>query len=167
MIKSEQLQEVVNFLKENKSISLIYKDGIKLIFDAKNDIEALRLLDNSPQNFGVLISSDRMANQCINDIPEIAWDMMDYATTPLTLVLDGGQFVSKHFINEDWSLAVQKLEKGPLFELVSKYSKPIAFFNLSKTQPVQSDLNLVMDEIKLKEKIVRIRLNGEVEIIAN
>ncbi|MFT7085421.1 MAG: L-threonylcarbamoyladenylate synthase [Vicingaceae bacterium] len=165
MVNNSKLQEAVKFLKENKCISIEYKDRIKLLFDAKNEIVTS---STSPQKgFVVLISSDRMANQCIKDIPEVAWDMMDYATTPLTLILDGGQFVSKNLLNKDGSLAIQKLEEGPLFELVSKSNKPIACITLDKSQPIQSDFKIVMEENVAKEKIMRIRLNGEIEILAN
>tara|TARA_B110000503_G_C7029454_1_gene363354 strand:- start:100 stop:597 length:498 start_codon:yes stop_codon:yes gene_type:complete len=165
MVNNSKLQEAVKFLKENKCISIEYKDRIKLLFDAKNEIVSS---STSPQqNLVVLISSDRMANQCIKDIPEIAWDMMDYATTPLTLILDGGQFVSKNLIYKDGSLAIQKLVEGPLFELVSKSNKPIACITQDKNQPIQSDFKIVMEENMAKEKIMRIRLNGEIEIIAN
>jgi len=167
MVNSAELHEAVKFLKENKCISIEYSDGIKFIFDSKNDTEALRHLNSLQQKFGILISSDRMANQCIKEIPEVAWDMMDYATTPLTLVLNGGQFVSKHLISEDGSLAIQKLRSGPLFELVSKYGKPLAFFNSDKNQSFKSDFKIVMEQNMVKEKIVQIRPNGEVEIIAN
>ncbi|MDA9312661.1 hypothetical protein N8371_04545 [Vicingaceae bacterium] len=167
MINRGQLKEALRFLKENNCITIEYNDGIKFIFDAKNGTEGLFQLNSPQQDFGILISSDRMANQCIKDIPEIAWDMMDYAITPLTLVLDGGQFVSKHLITEDGSLSIQKLNTGPLFELVSKYGKPIAFFNSDKNHSIQIDFKIVMKQNMVKEKIVRIRPNGEVEIIAN
>ena len=167
MVNNNQLQEAVKFLKENKSILIEYKDRIKLLFDAKNEILDLVHTHSSPYDFVVLISSDRMANQCIKDIPEIAWDMMDYATTPLTLILDGGQFVSKHLINNEGSLAIQKLEEGPLFEIVSKSNKPIACITMDKNHPVPSDFKLIINQNTVKEKIMRIRLNGEIEILAN
>ncbi len=167
MVNSGQLQEVIKFLKENKCISIEHKNGIKFIFDAKNEIEAIRHLHFPQQKIAILISSDRMANQCIKDIPEIAWDMMDFATTPLTLVLDGGQFVSRHLINTNGSLAIQKLDEGFLFEIVLKYNKPIACINLDKKQLIQSDFNFVIDQNMKQEKIMRVRLNGEIEILAN
>ena len=166
-MNNDQLKKAVNFLRNGKSISIEYKDKSQLLFDAKNEELAKTNSKFEQQNFTILISSDRMANQCIKDIPEVAWDMMDYTTTPLTLILDGGQFVSKNLINKDGSLAIQKLENGELYNLVSKFNKPIASFTLDPNVKIQSDYKLIIEQNKINEKIMRIRLNGEIEIIAN
>ncbi len=166
-MNNDQLQKAVEFLRNNKCISIDYKDKSYLLFDAKNEELAKSFLSVSANKLTILIGSDRMANQCIKDIPEVAWDMMDYATTPLTLILDGGQFVSKNLINKDGSLAIQKLENGELYDLVSKFNKPIACLALDQNENIPSDYKLINKQNKVKEKIMRIRLNGEIEILAN
>jgi len=167
MVNNDQLQKAVAFLRKGKSISIEYNDKVQFLFDAKNEEIAKAFPTSVTSPFAVLISSDRMANQCIKDIPEVAWDMMDYTTTPLTLVLDGGQFVSKTLINKDGSLAIQKLETGVLYNLISKFNQPIACITLNKKQQIESDFKIILAQNILQDKIIRIRLNGEIEIIAN
>jgi tRNA A37 threonylcarbamoyladenosine synthetase subunit TsaC/SUA5/YrdC len=167
MVNNIELKKAVDFLKKKKCISIEYNDNVQFLMDAKEEVVTESQLNLTTENFTLLISSDRMANQCIKDIPEVAWDMMDYATTPLTLILDGGQFVSKRWINEDGSLAIQKNTKGILHDLVAMYNKPIACFQFSKEDQIPSDFKIMVKQSMIQEKIIRIRLNGEIEILAN
>lgn len=167
MKKKEQLQKALEALKNNKTVSFQYTNKTLLLFDSKNEAMAEELKNTKVLHRAVIISSDRMANQCIKDIPEVAWDMMDYATTPLTLILDGGQFVAKSILNEDNSIALQKVTEGDLFDLVTKNNKPLACYFLQNPSAVHSDTQVQMNEKLADQKIIRIRLNGEVEIIAN
>ena len=167
MKKKEQLQKALETLKENKTVSFQYTNKTLVLFDSKNEAMAEKLNNSKVQHRAVIISSDRMANQCVKDIPEVAWDMMDYATTPLTLILDGGQFISKPLLHADASIALQKVTEGDLFELVTKNNKPLACYFFQNPTDFDSDFQVQMNEKLADQKIIRIRLNGEVEIIAN
>ena len=163
----EQVKEATDLLKNKKSISIKNNGNGWLLFDAKNDSLGLQCNELSLTNFSILISTDRMANQCVKDIPEVAWDMMDYATTPLTLILDGGQFVSKSLINSDGSISIQKVTEGILFDIVNRCNRPIACVKRKHIPTIEPDLALTIKSVKLNQKIMRVRLNGEIEIIAN
>ena len=49
---------------------------------------------------------DRM-QRYFRHIPDVAWDLADYATSPLTLILDGADGVAPNLIAEDGSLGMR------------------------------------------------------------
>lgn len=130
-----------------------------------------------------LVNNDRLMNLCIGDIPSVAWDMIDMADRPLTLVLDKGQYVANNVINNDGSLGIRKVKSGIIEKVIHRLGRPIistsANFNTYKTPKGFSDIDKELmksvDYIcpiefqpKTKNsasKIIRIRLNGEVEIL--
>ncbi|MBL4709343.1 MAG: threonylcarbamoyl-AMP synthase [Flavobacteriales bacterium] len=183
----EAISETVEHLKKGEII-LFPSDTIwGLSCDATN-VEAVdRLIQlkgrAQHKSFIVLVNSDRMINQCIKDTPEVAWDMIDYTEEPLTLVLDDGQFVAPNAINQDGSLGIRKVQRGAINTLLSKFNKPIISTSANFSgklsaltfQEIDSELKNQVDytfpleqKSKIKthaSKIVRIRSNGEVEIL--
>ena len=85
----------------------------------------LTALKGRPENksFIVLINSDRMINQCIKDMPEVGWDLMDLSDSPLTMVLEGGQFVAPNVINKDGSLGVRMVKSGSIYQLIRQFQQ--------------------------------------------
>lgn len=183
----DAISEAVEHL-HNGGIILFPSDTIwGLSCDATNTEAVDRLIQlkgrAQHKSFIVLVNSDRMINQCIKDTPEVAWDMIDYTTTPLTLVLDGGQFIAPNAINQDGSLGIRKVQQGAINSLLSQFRKPIISTSANFSgkpsaltfQEIDPELKKLVDYIfpleqksKTKSqasKIVRIRSNGEVEIL--
>jgi len=183
----EAIQKGVEHLK-NGELILFPSDTIwGLSCDATN-IEAVEKLieikgRSEEKSFIVLVNSDRMINQCLKDFPEVVWDMIDLADKPLTLVLDGGQYVAPKVINKDGSLGLRMVKSGPIFDLIQKFNKPIISTspNFSDT-PTPLSFNKIEEKIKQKvaytypfmqnqtnspspSKIVQIKSNGQVKIL--
>lgn len=187
MEKKEALNTTIEHLKKG-GIILFPADTIwGLSCDATNEeavkkIAQLKGRDDS-KSFIVLLNSDRMVNQCFKDVPEVAWDMMDFAEGPLTLVLDGGQYVASSVINKDGSLGIRKVSSGDIHDLIYKFNRPIVstsanfsgkaspllFSEIDEKLKSKVDfiypLNRSNDKKSTPSKIVRIKTNGEVEIL--
>lgn len=135
------------------------------------------------QSFIVLVNNDRLLNQCIGDIPSVAWDMIDMAASPLTLVLDKGQYVADNVINKDGSLGIRKVKSGPIEKLIYRFGKPLVSTSANFTGDVspknfqgihpqlKSKVDFIYPDSSISQqttkasKIVRIKSNGEVEIL--
>lgn len=184
---NEAIETCVEHLKNGKII-LFPSDTIwGLSCDATN-IEAVEKLiqlkgRSEDKSFIVLVNSDRMINQCLQDFPEVVWDMIDLADKPLTLVLDGGRYVAPKVINKDGSLGLRKVKSGPIFDLITKFNKPIVSTSPNFSgAPTPLSFNEIDEELKQKvsytfpymqaqtnsmspSKIVRIKSNGQVNIL--
>lgn len=97
--------------------------------DATNPEAVEKVIDlkgrSEDKSFIVLIHSDRLLYQCIKEIPEVVWELFDLASSPLTIVLNTGQFVAPNVINKDGSLGIRMVKSGSSFELLKAYNKPI------------------------------------------
>lgn len=125
---------------------------------------------------------DRM-QRYFRQIPDVAWDMADYATTPLTLILDGANGVAPNLIAEDGSLGMRVTREEFSRQMCYKFQKPIVSTSANISgEPAPRCFADISEEIKShvdyivqfrrgekapKEasKIVKIKLDGEVTII--
>ena len=67
---------------------------------------------------------DRM-QRYFRHIPDVAWDLADYATSPLTLILDGADGVAPNLIAEDGSLGMRVTREEFSRQLCYRLQKPL------------------------------------------
>lgn len=72
-----------------------------------------------------MVASDFMLEQHIKEIPEVAYDIMDLSTKPVTIVYDNPKGVSKNLIAEDNTLAIRVVKDKFCQYLINKFKKPI------------------------------------------
>jgi len=72
-----------------------------------------------------LVSDFKMLNQYIQEIPEIAYDLLKHATKPTTVIYDRPLHVSKNLISKNNSLGVRVVRESFAGLLVKKFKKPI------------------------------------------
>jgi L-threonylcarbamoyladenylate synthase len=187
MNEKEAIEQAVAKLKAGEVILCPSDTIYGLSCDATNDEAVEKIMQlkgrSASKSFIVLVNSDRMVNQCIKEIPDVAWDMMDLAEKPLTLVMEATSFISKKAINQDGSLGIRMVKSGSCYELIKRFNKPI----ISTSANISGEATpLSFDEItrEIKEnvafayppklanglsnspsKIVRIQANGEIEIL--
>lgn len=155
--------------------------------DATNDeaidrIFALKKRDPN-KSFIILINSNAMLNNCVKEIPEVVWDLVDFSTSPLSIVMDQGQYVSKKALHPNGSIAFRWIKEGYCYDLLNKFRKPIISTspnfsgepspaNFADVNPeIKAAVDFVVPEAYGKNmtgkasKIIKVRNNGEVEII--
>lgn len=93
------------------------EDAVKKIFALKQRAESKSMI--------VLVNGERMMHQVFNEIPEVAWQILDYAEKPTTLILDKPKNVAKNLIAEDNSLAVRMVKEPFCYKLMERMKKPL------------------------------------------
>ena len=71
----------------------------------------------------------------IRNVPEVAWDVMNYATKPTTVILDGATGLASNLIAEDGSVAVRITKEEFSKELCYRMQKPIVSTSQSPKYP--------------------------------
>lgn len=147
-------------------------------------IEKIRELKGRDQkkSFIVLVNSDRLFNQCTAEVPEVAWDLIDNATSPLTLVVPASNFLPE-VLRPEQMVAVRFVKEGYAYDLINRLNRPIvstsanlsgeaspqSFAEISETIKAGVDYIVpeIYDESKATRasKIVQLKENGEVVII--
>lgn len=125
----DEINTIVSYLQEGKTI-LYPTDTIwGLGCDPANDAAVLKLYNIKKREdykaMIVLIGEIGQLYQYVENIPEIAWDIVEFAEKPLTVIYPKGKNVSKHLIGADGSIAI-RLTKDPFCtKIIQKFRKGI------------------------------------------
>ena len=92
-------------------------DAVKRVFEIKKraDSKAMLLLVDS---------ADRLARY-VGDVPAVAWDLIDLATTPLTIIYDGARNVAQNLIASDGSIGIRVTSELFTKELCYRFQKAV------------------------------------------
>jgi len=93
------------------------EEAVKKIFALKQRAESKSMI--------VLVNGERMMHQVFNEIPEVAWQILDFSEKPTTLILDKPKNIAKNLIAEDNSLAVRMVKEPFCYKLMERMKKPL------------------------------------------
>lgn len=148
-------------------------------------IEKIWQIKQRPAEKGliVLISKIEQLSEYVEEVPEIAWDLVDFAEDPLTVIYPKGKNVSTHLLGPDGSIAIRLLKDEFCKGLVYRYQRaivstsanisgspsPIDFQSVDPEIKDQVDYILQPEMLKPKgvkpSKIVKLGLGGEFTMI--
>lgn len=122
----------------NKAIGILEKGGLILYptdtlwaigCDATNDAAIQKIHQLKKQKTGApmvcLVANDAMLEKHVEKVPDLAYDLMDLAAKPTTIVYDTPKGISKSTMAFDGSLAVRVATDKFCQYLINKYRKPI------------------------------------------
>ena len=72
-----------------------------------------------------LVDSDARLQRYVRNVPEVAWQVMEYATKPTTVILDNAVNLAPNLIAEDGSIAMRITREPFSKELCYRFQKPI------------------------------------------
>ena len=130
-----------------------------------------------------LVDSEARLQRYVRNVPEVAWQVMELATQPTTAILDNATGLAENLIAEDGSIAMRITGEPFSKELCYRFQKPIVSTSANISgQPAAENYKDISEELinsvdyvcysRRQEKkphtpstILRIRLNGQLEII--
>lgn len=127
-------------LKEeiNKALEVLKSGGVILYptdtiwglgCDASNPeaVEKVLKIKNRPaeKSLIVLLDVDTKLQSYVNDVPEIAYDLIEYAEHPLTIIFSGAKNLAKNVINNDGSIGIRIVKHDFCTPLIQRFRKPI------------------------------------------
>lgn len=130
-----------------------------------------------------LVDSDVRMQRYVRNVPNVAWDIMELATKPTTVILDDAVNLAPNLIAEDGSIAMRITKEPFSRELCYRFQKPLVSTSANISgQPAASnycdisqDLLDAVDYICLSRRqehkphtpssIIKLNKNGEVSII--
>ena len=155
--------------------------------DASNE-EAVRRIfqlkrrEDSKAMICLVDSADRM-QRYLRQVPDVAWDVVEYADKPLTLILDGAVNLAPSLIAEDGSVGLRVTKENISHELCYRFQKAIVSTsaNISGepspacydeiSEEIRQGVDYIMrsrqnDKSKSKpSQIIKLGLDGQIKII--
>ncbi len=92
-------------------------DAIEKVFQLKKRAESKSLI--------CLVNDFKMLNQFVEDVPEVAYDILKYANKPTTIIYDDPIRVAENLIASDNSLAIRVVQDSFCKQLIRKFRRPI------------------------------------------
>lgn len=77
------------------------------------------------QSMICLVNGDRMLHQIFREIPEVAWQILDFAEKPTTLILDEPKNVAPNVIGADNTLGIRVVKEPFCYKLMERMKKPL------------------------------------------
>lgn len=93
-------------------------------FEAVEKIYKLKQRDDSKALI-CLVSDFKMLQQYIEDVPEVAYDILKYANKPTTIIYDRPLHVAENLVANDNTLAIRVVRKGFAHDVIKKLKKPL------------------------------------------
>ncbi|TJY32858.1 L-threonylcarbamoyladenylate synthase [Pontimicrobium aquaticum] len=125
-------------------------DAVKRIYELKQREESKSMI--------CLVSDFNMLNQYIEEVPEVAYDILKYANKPTTVIYDRPLRVAENLIAEDNTLAIRIVRNTFCNQLIKKLRKPIVSTsaNISNAPSPKSYSEISSDILKGVDYVVNL-----------
>lgn len=150
-------------------------EAVKRVFEIKKRIDSKALI--------CLVDSDAKVSFYVRDVPNVAWDLIDYATKPMTIIYDGARNLAPNLLAEDGSVGIRVTNEEFSKELCFRFKKAIVSTSANISgEPTPLLYSEICDEIKdavdyiclsrrdekkniLPSSIIKLGSGGEIKII--
>lgn len=150
--------------------------------DAVRRIFQLKQREDSKAMICLVDSANRM-QRYLRQVPDVAWDLVEFAGKPLTLILDGAVNLAPSLIAEDGSVGIRVTRENISHELCYRYERAIVSTSANISgAPSPSCFAEISDEIKngvdyimlsrqndlsksKPSQIIKLGLDGQIQII--
>lgn len=128
MLKN-QVNKALEVLK-NGGIILYPTDTIWSIgCDATNPLAVQKVIDikqrAAHKSFIVLLDNENKLPSYVNPVPDIAYDLIEYAENPLTIIYSGAKNLAPNVIAADGSVGIRIVKHDFCCSLIQQLRKPI------------------------------------------
>ena len=117
------------------------ESAVKRVYDIKKRADSKAML--------VLVDNAVKVDFYVKDVPEVAWDLIQYATKPLTVIYDDARNLAPNLIGEDGSVGIRVTSEEFSKQLCYRFRKAIVSTSANISgQPSPASFSEIQDEIK-------------------
>lgn len=116
-------------------------EAVKKVYEIKRRADSKAML--------VLVDSDVKVNFYVSEVPEVAWDLIEYANKPLTIIYDGARNLAENLLAEDGSVGIRVTREAFSKELCFRFRKAIVSTSANISgEPSPANFAAISDEVK-------------------
>ncbi len=117
------------------------EEAVKKVFEIKKRADSKAML--------VLVDSSVKVDFYVQDVPNVAWDLIDMTTKPLTIIYDGARNLASNLIAEDGSVGIRVTSEEFSKQLCFGFRKAIVSTSANISgQPSPAVFSEISEEIK-------------------
>ena len=115
--------------------------AVKCIYDIKQREDTKSML--------ILMENPNLLNSYITEVPEIAWDLIEVAESPLTIIYPGAKNLALNLLSQDGSVGIRITNEAFTQQLIQRFRKPVVSTSANISgQKSPRNFNEISDEIK-------------------
>lgn len=93
------------------------EEAVKRVYAIKNRIDSKSML--------VLMENAALLERYVDEIPDIAYDLIELSEKPMTIIYDGARNLAKNLVAEDGSIGIRITTEAFSSELIRRFKRPI------------------------------------------
>jgi len=107
----------------------------------------------------ILMENPNLLNSYISEVPEIAWELIDVADTPLTIIYPGAKNLAHNLLAQDKSIGIRITNEAFTQQLIQRFRKPVVSTsaNISGQRSPQNFAEISEEIKKAVDFIVKFR----------
>jgi len=118
-------------------------DAVKRVYELKQREDSKSML--------VLLENPNMILSYIDEMPEVAWDLIDFAEKPTTIIYDKAKNLPSNLVAADGSIGIRITKEVFTQQLIQRFRKPIVSTSANISgQPSPGNFGEISEEIKSK-----------------
>ncbi len=92
-------------------------EAVKRIYEIKKREDSKSML--------VLMENPALLERYVDDVPEVAWDLVEITTTPLTVIYQNAKNLAKNLIASDGSVGIRFTKEKFTSQLLQRFRRPV------------------------------------------
>jgi L-threonylcarbamoyladenylate synthase len=93
------------------------EEAVKRIYAIKNRIDSKSML--------VLLENAALLDRYVDEVPEIAFDLIEVSDKPLTIIYDGAKNLARNLIADDGSIGIRITTEAFSSDLIRRFKRPV------------------------------------------
>ena len=117
------------------------EDAVRRVYEIKQRQDSKAML--------VLVDSSVKVDFYVRDVPEVAWDLIDLADKPLTIIYSGARNLAANLLAEDGSVGIRVTNEDFTKRLCQQFRKAIVSTSANISgQPSPKNFSEISEEVK-------------------
>lgn len=145
----------------NKALEVLRSGGLILYptdtiwgigCDATNEVAVKKVLDLKGRSEGksmiILLDNDTKLQSYVAEVPDIAYDLIEYSEKPLTIIYSDAKNLAPNVINENGSIGIRIVNHDFCEQLLQRFRLPIVSTSANLSgQPAPANFPEISQEI--------------------
>ena len=117
------------------------EDSVRRVYEIKQRQDSKAML--------VLVDSSVKVDFYVQDVPEVAWDLIDLADKPLTIIYSGARNLAANLLAEDGSVGIRVTNEDFSKRLCQQFRKAVVSTSANISgQPSPRNFSEISEEVK-------------------
>ena len=117
------------------------EDAVRRVYEIKQRQDSKAML--------VLVDSSVKVDFYVQDVPEVAWDLIDLADKPLTIIYSGARNLAANLLAEDGSVGIRVTNEDFSKRICQQFPKAVVSTSAKKSgQPSPRNFSEISEEVK-------------------